>query len=70
VGIKTPLDMVSIASWDNWRDGQKEKTTLALDKGKRDYLKKDETLIEDLGLSKDFRSKDKGKILWIQDFNK
>jgi len=53
--------MVSIALRDNRRVDQK-KTTLALDKGKRDYLKIDETLIEDLGLRKDPRSKDKGKI--------
>jgi len=35
----------------------KKKTTLVLNKGKCDYLNK-----EDLGLSKDPRSKDKGKI--------
>jgi len=57
VGIKTLLDTESIASQDNWRDGQKRKTTLALNKGKRDHLD-----IKDLGLSKDPRSKDKGKI--------
>jgi len=51
VGIETPLDTAFITSRDNWQDGQKEKTTLVLNKGKRDYLNK-----EDLGLSKDFRS--------------
>jgi len=60
VGIKTPLDMESITLQDNWREGQERKTTLALNKGKCDYLN-----IEDLGLSKDLRSKDKGKMLWI-----
>jgi len=54
VGIKTLLDTESIASRDNWRDGQKEKTTPALNKGKRDHLN-----IKDLGLSKDPRSKGK-----------
>jgi len=58
VGIKTPLDMESIASRDNWRDSQKRKTTLALNKGKRDHLN-----IKDLGLSKDPKStRNKGKI--------
>ena len=57
MGIKTPLDTESIALWDNWRDSKKEEITLALNKGKRDYLNK-----EDLGLSKDFKNKDKGKI--------
>jgi len=57
VGIKTPLDTVSITLWDNWRDGQKEKTTLALNKGKRDYLN-----VEDFRLKGDLRSKDKGKM--------
>jgi len=38
----------------------KKKTTPVLNKGKRDYPN-----IEDLGLTKDFRSKDKGKMLWI-----
>jgi len=56
VGIKTLLDMVSIASRDNRRVDQ-EKTTPALDKGKRDHLNK-----EDLGLSKDPKSKSKGKM--------
>jgi len=61
VGIKTPLDTVSIASRNNQRDSQKEKTTLALNKGKRDHPNK-----EDLGLSKDSRSnQDKGKMPWI-----
>jgi len=57
VGIKTLLDTKSIALQDNWRDSQKRKTTLALNKGKRDHLN-----IEDLGLRKDPKSKDKGKI--------
>jgi len=35
----------------------KKKITLALNKGKRDHLDK-----EDLGLSKDLKSKDKGKM--------
>jgi len=60
VGIKTPLDMESITLWDNQQDSRKKKTTPALNKGKRDYLN-----TENLGLSKDPRSKDKGKILWI-----
>jgi len=58
VGVEILLDMESIALRDNRRDGQKGKTTLVLNKGKRDYLNK-----EDLGLSKDPRSKDKGKML-------
>jgi len=37
---------------------KEKKTTLALNKGKRNYLN-----IKDLGLSKDSRNKDKGKIL-------
>ena len=57
MGIKTPLDTKSIALRDNQRDSQKRKTTPALDKGKRDHLNK-----EDLGLSKDPRSKAKGKM--------
>jgi len=57
VGIKTPLDTESIALRDNWRDSQERKTTLALNKGKCDYLN-----IKDLGLSKNSRSKDKGKM--------
>jgi len=57
VGIKTPLDTESITSQNNQRDSQKGKTTLALNKGKRDHLNK-----EDLGLSKDPRSKNKGKM--------
>jgi len=65
VGIKTLLDTVSITSRDNRRDGQKEKTTPALNKGKRDHLKINKTLIEDLGLRKDPKSKDKGKMSWI-----
>jgi len=60
VGIKTPLNTESIVSRDNWQNGQKRKTTPALNKRKRDYLNK-----EDLGLNKDPRSKDKGKIPWI-----
>jgi len=60
VGIETLLYMESIALYFNRRDSQKGKTTLALNKGKRDYLNK-----ENLGLSKDPRSKDKGKIPWI-----
>jgi len=61
VGIETPLDIVSIASRDNWQNSKKKKTTLALNKGKRDHLN-----IEDLGLGKDFKStRDKGKMLWI-----
>jgi len=56
VGIKTLLDTESIASRDNWRDSYK-KTTLVLNKGKRDYLNK-----EDLGLSRNPKSKDKGKM--------
>jgi len=59
VDIKTPLDTESIALQDNWQVNQ-EKTILALNKGKRDYLNK-----EDLGPRKDPRSKDKGKISWI-----
>ena len=57
MGIETSLDTESIALQDDWQDGQKRKITPALDKGKRDYLN-----IEDLGLSKDPRNKDKGKI--------
>jgi len=57
VGIKIPLDIESIASRDNWRDGQEENTTLVLNKRKRDYLNK-----EDLGLSRNPRSKNKGKM--------
>jgi len=57
VDIKTLLDTESIALQDDWRDSQERKTTLALDKGKRDYLN-----VEDLGLSKNPRSKDKGKM--------
>jgi len=57
MGIKTPLDTESIALQSNQRDGQERKTTLALNKGKHNYLN-----IEDLGLSKDPRSKDKGKM--------
>jgi len=57
VGIKILLDIESIALRDNQRDSKKEKTTLALNKGKRDYLNK-----EDLRLSKDSRSKNKGKM--------
>jgi len=57
VGIKTLLDTESITLQDNWREGQERKTILALNKGKRDYLN-----IEDLGLSKNSRSKDKGKM--------
>ena len=61
MGIETLLDIISIASQNNWRNSQKEKTTLALNKGKRDYLN-----IKDLGLSKDSRStKNKNKISWI-----
>ena len=60
MGIETPLDTESIVLQDNWRDNQKRKTTPALNKGKRDYPN-----IEDLGLSKDLRSKDKGKMPWI-----
>jgi len=61
VGIETLLDIISIASQNNWRNSQKEKTTLALNKGKRDHLSK-----EDLGLEKDLRSnQDKSKIFWI-----
>jgi len=52
--------MESIALRNNWRDSQKKKTTPVLNKGKCNHLN-----IEDLGLSKDPRSKDKGKILWI-----
>jgi len=59
VGIKTPLDTESIALWNDWRDSKKEETTLALNKGKRNYLNK-----EDLGLSKNPKSnQDKGKML-------
>jgi len=57
VGIKTLLDTESIALQDDRRDGQKEKTTPALNKGKRDYLSK-----KDLGLNRNPRSKNKGKI--------
>jgi len=57
VGIKTPLDTESIALWDNWRDSKKKEITPALNKGKCDYLNK-----KNLGLSKDPRSKDKGKM--------
>jgi len=57
VGIKTPLDTESIASWNNQRDSQKGKTTLVLNKEKRDYLNK-----ENLRLNKDLKSKDKGKM--------
>jgi len=60
VGIKTPLDTESIALWDNWRDGQKEETTLVLNKGKRDYPNK-----EDLELNRNPKSKNKGKMPWI-----
>jgi len=56
VGIETLLNTVSIALQDNQRDNQ-EKTTLVLNKGKRDYLN-----IKDLGSSKDFWSTSKGKI--------
>ena len=58
MGIKTLLNIESITLQDNWRDSQKEKTTLALNKGKRNYLNK-----EDLRLSKNPKSKNKGKIL-------
>jgi len=58
VGKETPLDTASIASWDNWWNSQKEKTTPALDKGKCDYPN-----IENLELGKDSRStRDKGKM--------
>jgi len=60
MGIKILLDTESIALWDNWRDSKKEEITLALNKGKRDYLNK-----EDLGLSKDLRNKNKGKMSWV-----
>jgi len=49
--------MESIASWDNRREGQERKTTPALNKGKYNHLN-----IEDLGLSRNPRSKDKGKM--------
>jgi len=58
VDIETPLDTESIALRDNRRDSQERKTTLALNKGKCDHLN-----IEDLGLSKNPRSKDKSKML-------
>ena len=53
--------MTFIVLQDKWRDGQKE-IALVFNKGKRDYLSK-----EDLGLRRDFRSndKDKGKMLWV-----
>jgi len=57
VGIKTPLDMESIVLQDDWQKGQEKKTTLVSNKGKRNHLN-----TEDLGLGKNPRSKDKGKI--------
>jgi len=48
VGIKILLDMESITSRDNWQNSKEEEIIPALNKGKRDYLNK-----EDLKLSKD-----------------
>jgi len=52
--------MESIALRDNWREGQERKTTPILNKGKCDYLN-----TEDLGLSENSKSNDKGKMFWI-----